>query len=571
MFISNFIVDIRLRQLFVWAQLLVFFMGLFYILHLIVTLFITNKVMTYYRKIYETPSDEVQTMSSFSKLNVRYIDLLHGRWRDHIQQFNPNYPALLDFFTYLKSAQKGHIIELIQLRWPAWVFVILMDGLNALRAGFGRLGDENSIWITVTINGCILFVLSLMLCYKIYSGYTQLLDVVQFARSRNPNSPTHGIIKARNILDGYLITKFPRINISIVQVIFLGNVYQFGITALLMAKMNGSFAILMIPCIFVIIVIPIYVTFFSKASSLEEKIKPDLLINQYQAICQALSLQPLPCLGPLELCPDVEIDIEVHPMCYRLCGPPSLVSYFQECCLTGDLSPLYPITIYDADARYMAEIPINAKWYCFLYPLPVPGELYKQLLELTLGTPALRVLLVGGFIYFDDNKHRLQVNALCDVKPHQDNYEVVKYLKFSEPIVLDVRTGELIRKAYQFKPVSVPFLRDIGIKAFVWVPPDCTTVSIPNGGFAYSCNLNERNAVFPIEPGNPYSPHRRRVPGTISALIDDNNNNDDDMDNSTIPNTPDNSEREIVGLVDAHNLLLIVHFVNLYNKLDRSV
>jgi len=172
--------------------------------------------------------------------------------------------------------------------------------------------------------------------------------------------------------------------------------------------------------------------------------------------------------------------------------------------LIGQTSPKHKLTLNDT-AREAANIPSEAKWYVWSYPIDVEwratdftGErdllklLKKQLL---LHNPDFLFLLLGGFVYFDDKFRVVGVNAIRMPRNDQAKRRVLwtaKGLNFAHPLAFRAKYIDYLMRNDRLK-VAPGVVNNKSATHFAWLPPceeivaaDNTTMKAgPHGAFVY--------------------------------------------------------------------------------------
>merc|ERR1719509_120534 len=158
------------------------------------------------------------------------------------------------------------------------------------------------------------------------------------------------------------------------------------------------------------------------------------------------------------------------------------------------------------DVKKKAKIPQNAKWFCWLYPIALNDDIFKENSGAKLGDSECTLLTVGGYVYFDKDKKVVQVNTLV---PGNTG------LFFGPPKKFDKNWIPDLQKEGRFHQITIKPLRDAGARHFCWIRPNEPIVEYvsqnvtkkkilcPFGGFAYLFNDNpyqhdERNRYFEI-------------------------------------------------------------------------
>jgi hypothetical protein len=182
----------------------------------------------------------------------------------------------------------------------------------------------------------------------------------------------------------------------------------------------------------------------------------------------------------------VEIDTDGHS--FRLCGPPVCIDHLtrsagERALSLGKLSPPTAVSLTGRQASSVG-VPSGAKTFAFVYPLGLTEEENSALVtggvrtqsrrtgvtrRRTLDdTPAwLDLLLVGGFLYMDEEGELLQANALSL------NLEGTQHRIFADgPHMAAASAGQALTKAGRMEAVTVESLRANGFTAFGWLNPE---------------------------------------------------------------------------------------------------
>jgi hypothetical protein len=148
----------------------------------------------------------------------------------------------------------------------------------------------------------------------------------------------------------------------------------------------------------------------------------------------------------------------------------------------GSFSPVSPITM-DDHTKQIANIPFDAKYMAWGYPLSgiqLVDEITRNKMDVTL--PENSFVLFGGFIFFNENKELVQVNAVFN----GDN------IRFNGPKTLTYSDiyGSLVKNGRLQEITNQEFL-DANIQSFCWITPNENLngkIICPFGGFLYMYN-----------------------------------------------------------------------------------
>ena len=156
----------------------------------------------------------------------------------------------------------------------------------------------------------------------------------------------------------------------------------------------------------------------------------------------------------------------------------------EELTVGGNLSPLSPVTV-SKDARRAAAIPDNATTFAFAYPggyawaqaasMPSPESyvaLDRKLETLNLADEVWAyLLLVGGFLFFDDEGTLIQANALTLVPSDH-------MMKFDGPHAPNRDALQTLREAGRMKAVTLDALESMNFKSFGKPPRTSVSTSV---------------------------------------------------------------------------------------------
>jgi hypothetical protein len=145
----------------------------------------------------------------------------------------------------------------------------------------------------------------------------------------------------------------------------------------------------------------------------------------------------------------------------------------------GSFSPISIITM-DEHTKQIANIPFDAKYMAWAYPLSgiqVVDEITRNKMDVTL--PENSFVLFGGFIFFNQNKELIQVNAVFN--GDNINFDVPKTLNYGDINNSLIKNGRL-------QEVTNQCFLDFNIKSFCWITPNENLngkIICPFGGFLY--------------------------------------------------------------------------------------
>jgi len=194
--------------------------------------------------------------------------------------------------------------------------------------------------------------------------------------------------------------------------------------------------------------------------------------------------------------------------------------------LEGQMSPKHAVTL-GPEARKHANIPDTAKYYVWSYPIDVQWRHYDSTLVHALreckclNCPELMFLIMGGYVYFDENFQIVSVNALICVQRQKTEEELMKRgggLKFGKPEKFPAKFINQLTLYDRLKFVSWPDLSHLSDppKLFAWLRPNEELVAPdrkrrqfgPHGGFVFIFHYDldehsEKNCYFPVICNNP--------------------------------------------------------------------
>ena len=114
--------------------------------------------------------------------------------------------------------------------------------------------------------------------------------------------------------------------------------------------------------------------------------------------------------------------------------------------------------------RIAAGIPERAVSFAFTYPLQALKDDVDLLLPLAPANPWLFFLLLGGFIYMDEDGHVVSVTAVV-----LDDTAASLYLL--GPFRAETSAQEVLETTARLRDVTFKPLRDAGFDLFAWVNP----------------------------------------------------------------------------------------------------
>jgi len=220
--------------------------------------------------------------------------------------------------------------------------------------------------------------------------------------------------------------------------------------------------------------------------------------------------------------------------------------------LEGQMSPKHAITL-GPEARKSAKIPEKAMYYVYSYPMDVQWRHHDKMMMSALrkcnclDSPELMFLIMGGYVYFDEDFKIVTANALiCKQTRKNDEWLMKSGLPFGNPEKFPAKFLNQLTLYDRLKVVSWPGLNRFSSppKFFAWLGPEEELVAPdrerrifgPHGGFVFIFHndLDERreeltgkNCYFPVicknrECCSEYSnySHENKNPLTQIGLLD---------------------------------------------------
>merc|ERR1719320_450821 len=148
------------------------------------------------------------------------------------------------------------------------------------------------------------------------------------------------------------------------------------------------------------------------------------------------------------------------------------------------MSPIHPVTLGKSSKKY-ANIPDKAKYYAWSYPFDIEWKYIEDQLMSELkkckcwGCPELMFLIMGGYVYFDENFMLLSANGLICVDDPKNEEELAKSgrgLKFAPSLPFPAKFINQLTPFDRFKAFSWPGFKDPPLW-FAWLRPDEVLVS----------------------------------------------------------------------------------------------
>jgi len=201
-----------------------------------------------------------------------------------------------------------------------------------------------------------------------------------------------------------------------------------------------------------------------------------------------MTLFVLPALDlELEISDDNMDDAALH---FRIVGPESKLAMIRgsvgaEQQLEGMMSPKAAITLPD-EVKAGAGIPPQAVQFAFVYPIDGMHESVKQLEKIVSDEDAwIYMLMLGGFVYFDDGGACCSVNALT--------LSLSKIsLKLRGPYSATASAHDEIVRQGRMQEVTLDVLLSAGLLSFAWAHPSeqpgghsLGATPWPDGAFLY--------------------------------------------------------------------------------------
>lgn len=159
--------------------------------------------------------------------------------------------------------------------------------------------------------------------------------------------------------------------------------------------------------------------------------------------------------------------------------------------IRGTLAPMTPITL-DDDAKELAGIPTRARFYAFAYPLDGLAADTASLLQLVIGSVSrlddnlFFFFVLGGFVYFDEDKGFLQANAVSLKLTSRK-------LNFDGPYRMEPNAAQALKASGRLRPLPLRSLNDVGLMRFGWTNPS----EEPNGSKLHTSVEWKSGAVSP--------------------------------------------------------------------------
>lgn len=173
----------------------------------------------------------------------------------------------------------------------------------------------------------------------------------------------------------------------------------------------------------------------------------------------------------------------------------SVLSHVGAARVAGQLSPQHPVTLSEAD-REAACIPMEATSFAWSYPIEKSLDMSSDDLNADIA-----FLIFGGYLYFAGSTTGKQtVVAALALIPGGDSGG----LRFGESARWCLEWSAKVG-LHRFKPVTIPSLRDTGVRYFCWLRPG-EVEGAEHGGFAYLFHpknggrqhLVEQDVYFPV-------------------------------------------------------------------------
>mmetsp|Transcript_118120 Transcript_118120/g.294547 ORF Transcript_118120/g.294547 Transcript_118120/m.294547 type:complete len:481 (-) Transcript_118120:153-1595(-) len=155
--------------------------------------------------------------------------------------------------------------------------------------------------------------------------------------------------------------------------------------------------------------------------------------------------------------------------------------------IRGVASAPHHITLSDAELNQLGIVR-EARLFSFCYPVTTEQPL--QISKKDTMTPDIALLAFGGFMYFDSDMVLKDVRAVMPTGQGG--------LRFCQPQAW-LPQWNLSGGLYRWRPVTLPALRDLGVRYFTWLQPEEEVDGVKlcrNGGFAYIFHEpSEKNVV----------------------------------------------------------------------------
>ena len=131
--------------------------------------------------------------------------------------------------------------------------------------------------------------------------------------------------------------------------------------------------------------------------------------------------------------------------------------------MSGYLAPLAKITL-DDETRRAAGIPLEASYFAFAYPIESLKYDMERLLPVAPADPWLFFLLLGGFVYLDEEGGIVSLTAVAVD-------DQVKTLFLHGPFVADEQAIAALSSRGRLRAVTSQPLQEAGFISFAWVNP----------------------------------------------------------------------------------------------------
>jgi len=164
--------------------------------------------------------------------------------------------------------------------------------------------------------------------------------------------------------------------------------------------------------------------------------------------------------------------------------------------VTAFCSPPHPM-VFDKEERQAVGLPLEAEEFSWSYPaanweqVEQDAHLLHDWAMCAKDCSAVKdFLVVGGFIFFDRQRHVIRTTTLFSCKASKSG------LQFGRPQKWEAAWTRILLGEGRFQPVSIGPLRDGGVHFFAWLRPGevlededglplARQPQIPRGGFAY--------------------------------------------------------------------------------------
>eukprot|EP00299_Pterocystis_sp_00344_P000353 c10106_g1_i2.p1 GENE.c10106_g1_i2~~c10106_g1_i2.p1 ORF type:complete len:579 (-),score=85.47 c10106_g1_i2:157-1773(-) len=179
----------------------------------------------------------------------------------------------------------------------------------------------------------------------------------------------------------------------------------------------------------------------------------------------------------------------------------------------GNYSPQHELTL-SAENKRLANIPLNAKYFVWAYPLFGVVKLSDEMKNNIAIDPEFCFLVYGGFVYLDERRDFIQANAIATGKG----------LYFSAPRPWNRSYTRGLNRSGRFQEITIQSMRAKGARYYCWLLPNETLFDETgkswtihgNGAFVYLFHdvaeeYSEKDCFFVIEDAI-----RHRVPLGVS-------------------------------------------------------